>query len=470
VWIAFHDVNYDMYEAWIDDVQLTAGRDDDRHLESYKVMCTSIDGEQIFNTNTTNPFCQLSTDQLVEGERYICKVAAIYSTGMSAWEEVVWQYEDCSNYAGTLNGVTVDGNTITWDYPGGGDGPTPPPTGETSFTEGFEGSLNGWNVLTVNAAGGHWLHSNNNPSGYDYASHAHGGSGFAMCYSFIDYDGAYDTDSYLYTPQKYDIVNGSTLTFFADNANDSYPESFSVCVATADNPTASDFVTVWSGSAKDKGGAKANVRHDGNRYDNWRSHTVDLSAYAGQSVWIAFHDVNYDMYEVWIDDVQLTAGAKNRANVDHFNVYRSTNNVDYVLLNTVAYVDGQTYYEYIDTPAGTGTYYYQVTTVYDNDCESDPAVNAENPANDYVMIGVTGIDENSDKVALYPNPTKGNVTIEANGMSRITVVSVLGQVVFDTELDADVYTLNMAQFNAGMYMVRVYTENGMTVKRVTVMQ
>jgi hypothetical protein len=28
----------------------------------------------------------------------------------------------------------------------------------------------------------------------------------------------------------------------------------------------------------------------------------------------------------------------------------------------------------------------------------------------------------------------------------------------------------MGQFNAGMYMVRVYTESGVTVKRVTVMQ
>ena len=62
------------------------------------------------------------------------------------------------------------------------------------------------------------------------------------------------------------------------------------------------------------------------------------------------------------------------------------------------------------------------------------------------------------------------MTIEANGMSRITVVSVLGQVVYDTELNADVYTLNMSQFNAGMYMVRIHTENGVIVKRVTVMQ
>ena len=201
-----------------------------------------------------------------------------------------------------------------WDpqapCPGGVEpGPTPGPGGDaTSFTEGFEGGLNGWNVLTVNADGGSWIHSDNNLGGYDYTTHAHGGTGFAMCYSFVDYDGAYDTDSYLYTPQKYDIVNGSTLTFWADNANDSYPESFSVCVSTADTPTASSFTQVWSGAAKANGNAKANVRHDANRYDNWRSHSVDLSAYAGQSVYIAFHDVNYDMYEVWIDDVALTTG------------------------------------------------------------------------------------------------------------------------------------------------------------------
>ena len=111
-----------------------------------------------------------------------------------------------------------------------------------------------------------------------------------------------------------------------------------------------------------------------------------------------------------------------------------------------------------------------MASVYDHDCESEPAAAFHNPNIDSVEVGVTGIGENDGKVSLYPNPTKGNVTIEATGMSRITVVSMLGQVVFDTELDADVYTLNMAQFNAGMYMVRVYTEEGMTVKRVTVMQ
>ena len=158
----------------------------------------------------------------------------------------------------------------------------------------------------------------------------------------------------------------------------------------------------------------------------------------------------------------------NRASIVKYNVYRSDDNANYTLIGEVV-EDGSGYYEYIDTPE-VGTYYYQVKAVYDNECVSEAAAAFDNPAQNYVVGEVTGMGENSDKVALYPNPTKGNVTIEANGMSRITVVSVLGQVVFDTEVNADNVTLNMSQFNAGMYMVRVYTESGVVVKRVTVMQ
>jgi len=73
-------------------------------------------------------------------------------------------------------------------------------------------------------------------------------------------------------------------------------------------------------------------------------------------------------------------------------------------------------------------------------------------------------------VALFPNPTTDNVTIQAEGMSHITVTSVLGQVVYDADVNGDEMVLNMGQFNAGMYMVRINTANGVVVKRVTVMQ
>ena len=138
------------------------------------------------------------------------------------------------------------------------------------------------------------------------------------------------------------------------------------------------------------------------------------------------------------------------------------------MIAEVPAVAGQTYYEYIDTPASAGTYYYQVRADYGN-CESEPAQAADDPTHNYVTATVDAIGENESNVALFPNPTNGNVTIQAPGMSHITVVSVLGQVVYDTDVNADEVILNMGQFNAGMYMVRVYTESGVAIKRVTVM-
>ena len=82
----------------------------------------------------------------------------------------------------------------------------------------------------------------------------------------------------------------------------------------------------------------------------------------------------------------------------------------------------------------------------------------------------TDVNEFAVKANLYPNPTNGNVTIEAEGMQRITVVNELGQLVYDAEASNDTETLDMSQFGAGVYMIRIYTENGMGVKRVSVIR
>ena len=117
----------DQYIMCVDDIELTAGAKNggERHLEHYKVMCTSIDGVPIFNHNTVYPFCQLSTNEpynapLVEGEHYLCKVACMYSTGLSEWSEPVeWVYEPCDHW-GPVDEVTAtttsQGNHIEWVF------------------------------------------------------------------------------------------------------------------------------------------------------------------------------------------------------------------------------------------------------------------------------------------------------------------------------------------------------------------
>ena len=99
----------------------------DRHLQFYKVMCTSIDGEPIFSANTDRTLCVLDTENLVEGETYLCKVAAMFSTGLSEWTETAWVYQSCENYEGTVNGVIAGDGIISWTYPGGTPNPNPNP-------------------------------------------------------------------------------------------------------------------------------------------------------------------------------------------------------------------------------------------------------------------------------------------------------------------------------------------------------
>ena len=81
----------------------------------------------------------------------------------------------------------------------------------------------------------------------------------------------------------------------------------------------------------------------------------------------------------------------------------------------------------------------------------------------YDMIG-----EGAAEVNVYPNPTSSFVTVQANGMNHITVLNTIGQVVYDANVDSSLQTLDMSQYEAGVYMVRVATENGTSVQRVVV--
>ena len=82
----------------------------------------------------------------------------------------------------------------------------------------------------------------------------------------------------------------------------------------------------------------------------------------------------------------------------------------------------------------------------------------------------TDVNEFGIHASLFPNPTNGNVTIQADGMQRLTVVNELGQVVYDAEVNDSTTILNMSQFGVGVFMIRIYGENGMSVKRVTVVR
>ena len=82
----------------------------------------------------------------------------------------------------------------------------------------------------------------------------------------------------------------------------------------------------------------------------------------------------------------------------------------------------------------------------------------------------TDVNEFGLNAKIYPNPTNGLVNIEVEGLQRLTVMNALGQVLYDRETEGDKAQIEMARFGVGTYLIRIYTESGILVKRVNVMQ
>ena len=397
------------------------------------------------------------TNNLPEGNIY-------YS--MSCPECVEWTPGQVTCEAGApIHGEalnTTDQVKVWW----GDENPGPGPGGceGDEFTVDFESGMPaGWTTIDADGDGYNWnLSSSTMGAGYGH----NGSSDMIFSQSYDNNYGALTPDNYLVSPAV-TLCEGSTFSFWACAQDASWSaEHFGVAIS--DDGVNFGMVQEWTMTAKGE-------RYDGPRgmrdQGSWYQYSVDLSDYAGEGRYIAIRHFNCtDMFYIDVDDIELTNGAKaTRAGIEKYRVYRSTENANYSMIAEVTAVAGQTYYEYIDTPAGAGPYYYQVTAVY-ADCESDPAVAYDNPNVNYVVVSVDAVNENADEVAIYPNPTKGNITIQAKGMNHITVVSVLGQVVYDAEVDADNITLNMNQFNVGMYTVRISTTEGVAVRRVTVIR
>ena len=85
------------------------------------------------------------------------------------------------------------------------------------------------------------------------------------------------------------------------------------------------------------------------------------------------------------------------------------------------------------------------------------------------LDGYDWINENNESIAVYPNPTTGNVTVAAPGMNHITMFNAMGQMVMDMPVNNNSQVLDMIQYQAGVNMVRVASEKGISTKRVTVM-
>ena len=75
--------------------------------------------------------------------------------------------------------------------------------------------------------------------------------------------------------------------------------------------------------------------------------------------------------------------------------------------------------------------------------------------------------ETDKSVTSYPNPTKGNVTINCdNTIKKIELFDVQGRILQTKVEDNTTSQLNISNKANGLYFIRITTENGVTVEKV----
>lgn len=154
-----------------------------------------------------------------------------------------------------------------------------------------------------------------------------------------------------------------------------------------------------------------------------------------------------------------------------FFIYRKINDGEYERAKIV----GANKTEYKETKAleNGNWYYYRVVAFYqDIDCYSAPAKCTY--GNEYyvkIYYSPEGVDETmTQSVEVYPNPAKDVLTVKAENLSSVVVYNSLGQKVFAQELDVNETTINMNDFEAGIYMVRIVANGNEVTRKISVVK
>ncbi len=223
------------------------------------------------------------------------------------------------------------------------------------YFEGFENGLGCWTTVNGSSDGQPW--SVNNCAGLSTVD-PHGGNYVASSWSWSS--SAMHADAWLISP-KFILpsnVTDSLMFSWWEIANPSYPDSYSVLISTSTSDTSAFTVIRPSTAAA----------------GTWTMQSIDLTSYAGQSVYVAFHHVDYDENYLLIDDITMSlGGAPVITDSAHITIAVNdpTMGTTIPAPGTYAYADGE---EFTITAVPANGYQlldWAVTVTYDGETETE---------------------------------------------------------------------------------------------------
>ena len=325
-------------------------------IQEYQILRDGVEA----GTSTTTTF----TETVADWGNYNYCVVVNYGSKQSAEVCIDVDVENtaCRPVTNLVADVTDNVVTLNWEL-----GTAP----KAIFHEGFESGIPAtWQNVDDDGDGYMW---------YDlYASSGQGfdvyeGEGFVTSASYQG--GALTPDNWLITP-AIPLTTGNTLSYAISAQDADFPaEHYGVYISTTDTDLSSftllfeEDMTASPGQPVSGPVSEGMFRSSGPQYvqGTWYVRTVDLSAYEGETVYLAFrhHDCT-DEFRLNLDDVNVFEPA-----VNLYNIYK-----DGVLL--AEDISATTYDDIVD---GTADYEYCVVATAP-DCTSAPiciTVNYESP-------------------------------------------------------------------------------------------
>lgn len=431
VWIAIrHHNSTDNYMIDIDDFTLYNRRNERFILEGFEVY---QDG--YFVATTTDNYFQLDVEGLTEGESYNASVVAVYQTGDSNPANFIWKYNECDNYegVGTFNGMVEGGNVIlTWDGV---------PDGEKNRE-------------------GQWFFYDNGQC--DGA--LEGGERFFWGIEIPREDLSQYTDYMLTKVSMFDAVPQEGVIMIYQGGETSpdeliYEQVYQ-CKGTGvytdfmlHDPVALDIEkNLWIVMHPTSGVMAAPAMGG---WHTWRGSMVSFDGESWQDMSNLGYFVTWNL-RAYIEE--NTWSLETRA----IALFRDE------ICITPDFLDPSTT-SFVDIAPEEGLHTYSIRVVKGEPLHHYNWNSMSCPQSVELLVDPDDVEENNiNGVTIYPNPTNGIVNIKGESINSITIYNSLGQVIYVSDIENDMFEINMKQFGTGMYMVKLISETGNSTRKVNV--
>ena len=84
------------------------------------------------------------------------------------------------------------------------------------------------------------------------------------------------------------------------------------------------------------------------------------------------------------------------------------------------------------------------------------------------FIYTEGLIENNIAAKVYPNPTKGEITLEGEDLNHVRIVNAYGQTVYSSKVEGEQVRIDLSNMAKGIYMMHIEANDGQAVRKIVV--